>query len=124
MYIFSKSLAALALVLVVSMLLIDLVAAENFADQNQTKTQVEGVWKVVEVQIPSKDPAEKGTTITTPQPGLFIVTKGYYSLVAVRAAQPRAAFAPAKDPENLTDAEKLPDTNSGASLVQMPAPMR
>jgi hypothetical protein len=38
---------------------------------------------------------------------LVIFTKGYYSLLAVRGEQPRAAFAPAKDPGNLTDAEKI-----------------
>jgi hypothetical protein len=104
MYNFNKSLAGL---LVVSMLLIGLVASENSAVQSQTKTQVEGVWKIAEVQVPSKNPAEKGTTITNPQPGLIIFTKGYYSLLAVRGREPRAAFAPAKDPENLTDAEKI-----------------
>lgn len=104
MYRFKKSLAGL---LVGSMLLIGLVAAEYSAVQSQTKTQVEGVWKVVEVIVPPKNPAEKGTTITNPQPSLVIYTKGYYSLVAVRGTQPRAASAPAKDPENLTDAEKI-----------------
>jgi hypothetical protein len=107
MYRFSTSLAALAGLLVVSMLLIGLVAAENSAVQSQTKTQVEGVWKIAEVLLPPKNPAEKGTTITNPQPGLVIFTKGYYSLLAVRGEQPRAAFAPAKDPGNLTDAEKI-----------------
>ena len=107
MYRFSKSLAALAGLLIVSMLLIGLVVAENSAVQSQTKTQVEGVWKVVEVLTPPKNPAEKGNTITNPQPGLVIFTKGYYSLLAVRGREPRAAFAPAKDPENLTDAEKI-----------------
>jgi hypothetical protein len=107
MYSFSKSLAALAGLLVVSMLLIGLVASENSAVQSQTKTPVEGVWKVAEVLMPSKNAAEKGTTITNPQPGLIIFTKGYYSLLAVRGREPRAAFAPAKDPENLTDAEKI-----------------
>ncbi len=99
MYSFNKSLAVLAGLLVVSMLLIGLVASENSAVQSQTKTPVEGVWKIAEVLVPSNNPAEKGTTVTNPQPGLIIFTKGYYSLLA--------AFAPAKDPENLTDAEKI-----------------
>ena len=105
MYNFRKSLAALAGLLVTSMLLIGLVASENSAVQSQTKTQVEGVWKVAEVQVPPKNPAEKGTPITNPQPGLIILTKGYYSLLVVREERP--AFAPAKDPGNLTDAEKI-----------------
>jgi hypothetical protein len=104
MYNFSKSLAGL---LVGSMLLIGLMASENSAVRSQTKTQIEGVWKLAEVSVASKNPAEKGTTTTNPQPGLIIFTKGYYSLLAVRGTEPRAAFAPAKDPENLTDAEKI-----------------
>jgi hypothetical protein len=107
MYRFSKSLAALAGLLVISMPLIGLVASENSAVQSPKKTQVEGVWKLAEVLLPPKNSAEKGTTITNPQPGLIIFTKGYYSWLAVRGGQPRAAFAPAKDPENLTDAEKI-----------------
>jgi hypothetical protein len=102
MYNFSKSLAGL---LVLSMLLIGLVASGNSAVQGQTKTQVEGVWKLTEVLVPPKNPAEKGTTITNPQPGLIILTKGYYSFLVVREERP--ALAPAKDPDNLTDAEKI-----------------
>jgi hypothetical protein len=73
----------------------------------QTKSPVEGVWKIVEVAAPGTNPAEKGTTNSNPQPGLIIFTKGYYSQVIVRAGQPRAAVEPAKDPQNLTDAEKI-----------------
>jgi hypothetical protein len=69
----------------------------------QTKSPVEGVWKVTEVVMPP----EKGTTITDPQPGLMIFTRGFYSTVIVMAEQPRAGAAPAKDPQNLTDAEKI-----------------
>ncbi|MGH9880128.1 MAG: hypothetical protein ACRD6N_01730 [Pyrinomonadaceae bacterium] len=64
----SKSLAALAGLLVVSMLLI---AAEHSALQSQTKTQVEGVWKIAEALMPSKNAAEKGTTITNPHASLM-----------------------------------------------------
>jgi hypothetical protein len=75
----------------------------------QTKSPVEGVWKIVEVAAPGTNPAEKGATTTNsnPQPGLIIFTKGYYSQVIVRGGQPRAAVEPAKDPQNLTDAEKI-----------------
>ena len=72
----------------------------------QTKSPVEGVWKITEVVAPGSNPAEKGTTINA-QPGLVIFTRGYYSQVFVRGAEPRAAVEPAKDPENLTDAEKI-----------------
>ena len=103
----SRKFVAVVGLLIVSMLLVGLVTAQNSAVQSQPKTQVEGVWKITEVVMPSTNPAEKGTSITTPQPGLIIFTKGYYSLIAVRAREPRAAFSPAKNPDNLTDAEKI-----------------
>jgi hypothetical protein len=70
----------------------------------QTKTPLEGVWKISEVIIP-----ENGTTTTVshPQPGLIIFTKGYYSILAVQGVQPRVGVEPPKDPENLTDSEKI-----------------
>jgi hypothetical protein len=75
----------------------------------QAKSPLEGVWKIVEEVAPSTNPADKGatTTYSNPQPGLIIFTRGYYSTVIVTAEQPRAAVAPAKDPQNLTDAEKI-----------------
>ena len=78
-----------------------LTANTSFA---QKKNQLEGVWKVVEVIISSKDST---STVSTPQPGLIIFTKGYYSILAVRADKARTAVEPAKDPQNLTDAEKI-----------------
>ena len=75
----------------------------------QTKSPIEGVWKIAEVVTPSTDPANKAaaTTNSSPQPGLIIFTRGYYSQVFVPGAQPRTAVDPPKDPQNLTDAEKL-----------------
>jgi hypothetical protein len=73
----------------------------------QTKSPVEGVWRIAELVMPGRNPAEKGATITNPQPSLIIFTKGYYSQVLVMAEKPRAAVAPAKDRQNLTDAEKI-----------------
>jgi len=70
-----------------------------------SQAKIEGVWKYAEVVVPGKNSAEKDTTITNPQPGLIIFTKSYYCTVAVY--EPRAAVAPAKDPKNLTDAEKI-----------------
>ena len=72
----------------------------------QTKSPVEGVWKVAEVIPASSSAAEKPTPITNPQPGLLIFTKGYYSVVAVTGRSARTSVD-AKDPQNLTDAEKL-----------------
>ena len=107
MFRFSKSLAALGGLLLVSMLFVSLVALGNSAVQGQKKSQLEGVWKVAEVVLPASNANEKGTSITSPQPGLLIFTRGYYSSIAVRGDQPRAAVAAAKDPRNLTDAEKI-----------------
>jgi Lipocalin-like domain len=92
---------------VVSMFLVSLVAIGNPAVQDQKKTQLEGVWKVTEVVPPASNPNEKPTPLTSPQPGLLIFTKGYYSGMSVMGNQPRTAAAPAKDPQNLTDAEKI-----------------
>jgi hypothetical protein len=71
----------------------------------QTKSPVEGVWKVTEWVLPGRNAAEKGTSITNPEAGLVIFTKGYYSQLVVR--QPRTAVPEPKDPQNLTDAEKI-----------------
>jgi hypothetical protein len=102
MFSFSKRLAAFGGLLVVSMLVVSLASVGNAGGQDQKKTQLEGVWKVAEV-VP---PASK-TTITNPQPGLLIFTRGYYSGMAVTADKPRADVAPPKEPGKLTDAEKI-----------------
>ena len=107
MFSFSKSLAALGALLLVSMVFVNLVAAGDSAVQEQKKTQLEGVWKVAEVVPPASSANEKPTPVTSPQPGLLIFTKGYYSGMSVTAMQPRTAAAPPKDPSNLTDAEKI-----------------
>jgi len=73
----------------------------------QTKTPIEGVWKIVEYVRPGKNSANKDTTITNPQPSLFIFTGSYFSEVFVMGDQPRAAVAPVKDRQNPTDGEKI-----------------
>jgi hypothetical protein len=70
----------------------------------QTKTQLQGVWKIAEVIIPENGTT---TTVSNPQPGLIIFTKGYYSVAVVRGVQPRPAVAPPKDSLKLTDDEKI-----------------
>jgi hypothetical protein len=67
----------------------------------QTKTPVEGVWRVAEGLITGANAA----SISNPQPGLYIFTRGYYSVAIVDNLRP--AVAPAKDPPRLTDAEKI-----------------
>ena len=106
MFSFSKSLAALGGLLLAFMVFVNLAAVDSAA-QDPKKTQLEGVWKVAEVVPPASSPDAKPTPITSPQPGLLIFTKGYYSGMAVTASQPRTAAAPPKDPRNLTDAEKI-----------------
>lgn len=73
----------------------------------QTKSPVEGVWKIAEWALPGRNSTEDGATITNPETGIVIFTRGYYSQLVVRGAEPRAAVARAKDPQTLTDAEKL-----------------
>ena len=107
MFSFRKSLAAFGGLLLVSMIFVNLVAVGNPSVQEPKKFQLEGVWKVAEVAPPASNTNEKPTPITSPQPGLLIFTKGYYSGMSVTANQPRTAAAPAKDPSTLTDAEKI-----------------
>jgi hypothetical protein len=53
--------------------------------QTPSKSPVEGVWKVAEIQVTGG-----GGSTTTPQPGLYIFTRGYYSVMTVNADKPRA----------------------------------
>ena len=69
----------------------------------QTKSPVEGVWRVSEVVTTGANAA----TNSNPQPSVFIFTRGHYSQIAVTGAKPRPPVAPAKDPQKLTDAEKI-----------------
>ena len=77
-----------------------LAASASFA---QTKTPFEGVWRISEEILPGTNTA---TTID-PQSSLIIFTRGYYTEVFVMRGQPRAPGPPPKDPQNLTDAEKI-----------------
>jgi Lipocalin-like domain len=75
----------------------------------QTKSPIEGVWKITEIVWPDRDSAISHgfPPGTNPQPGLMIFTRGYFSTVMVQTGQQRRAAAPAKDPQHLTDAEKI-----------------
>lgn len=64
----------------------------------QTKSPLEGVWKLTEW-------IEAGKTNTNPQPGLIIFTGGYYSVAILMA--PRADSMPPEAGRNPTDAEKI-----------------
>lgn len=70
----------------------------------QTKSPVEGVWKIIEEVRTGPNPFR----ISNPQPSLVIFTRGgHYSWVNVMGNPARPTFEPAKDPRNLTDAEKI-----------------
>ena len=54
--------------------------------QGAAKQSIEGVWKVSEIVVTGADPS----TISSPQPGLFIFTRGHYSIMYVPGNKPRA----------------------------------
>ena len=64
---------------------------------------VEGVWKITEVVTTGANAA----TNSSPQPSLVIFAMGHYSIISVGGTTERTAVPPPKDPNNLTDAEKL-----------------
>jgi hypothetical protein len=65
----------------------------------QTKSAIEGVWKITEW-------IESGKTNTNPQPGLIIFTRGYYS-VAHLMGPPRTDSIPSNMGREPSDAEKI-----------------
>jgi hypothetical protein len=73
-----------------------LFASGGFA---QTKSPIEGVWKITEW-------IESGKTNTNPQPGLIIFTRGYYS-VAELMGPPRTDSIRNNMGREVPDAEKI-----------------
>jgi hypothetical protein len=69
----------------------------------QSVPSVQGVWRVTDVVVTGAG----ATTNKTPQPNLYIFTKGHYSIVAVGGAVPRADYKAAANADKLTDAEKI-----------------
>ena len=67
--------------------------------QGTAKQSIEGVWKVSEIVVTGSG----ASTISSPQPGLFIFTKGHYSLMYVPGNAPRAL----KKAETATTDEKV-----------------
>jgi hypothetical protein len=55
--------------------------------QTPGKSPIEGVWKVAEVQVTGGQGSNPA-----PQPGLYIFTRGYYSVMAVNSDKPRTAL--------------------------------
>ena len=68
----------------------------------QTKSPIEGVWKVAEVQTTG---GQNAGTNTAPQPGLYIFTHGHYSIMTVGGDKPRTVI-PQGTPAT-TDKDKL-----------------
>jgi hypothetical protein len=73
------------------------------AQEESTAPSIEGVWRITEIVTTGANAA----TNTSPQPSLVIFTRGHYSYLSVNGTAPRPEFAAAKDPANLTDAEKI-----------------
>jgi hypothetical protein len=80
--------------------------------KTSAKAPVDGVWKITKVVTSGVNAA----TTANPQPSVVIFDRGYYAYVSA-GNQPRTASAPAKDPDNLTDAEKLAKFNEWASVT-------
>ena len=79
------------------------IPALAFGQGRAAAPSVEGVWKIAEVVTTGANAA----TNANPQPSLVIFTRGHYSYVSVGGPTPRPTAAAPKDPNKLTDAEKL-----------------
>ena len=55
--------------------------------QTPGKSPIEGVWKVAEVQVTGGQGSNPA-----PQPGLYIFTRGYYSVMTINADKPRSVI--------------------------------
>ena len=70
----------------------------------QTKSpSIEGVWQISSIVTTGAD----AVNIAMPQPSLVTFAKTHYSWVSVNGTAPRPKFADAKNPNKLTDAEKI-----------------
>lgn len=69
----------------------------------QPRSPLEGVWKITEVVTTGAN----ASTLSNPQPSLVIFLGRHYSYMSLPGSEPRPAVEPAKDGENLTDAEKI-----------------
>ena len=70
----------------------------------QTKApSIEGVWQISSIVTTGAN----AVNISTPQPSLITFAKNHYSWVSVNGTAARPKFADAKDPNKLTNAEKI-----------------
>ena len=82
------------------LLTVSLIQAAFAQQAGLTAESIEGVWRVSKV-------VQAGVVDTSPQPGLLIFTRGYYSTTRVTASEARKQSPAPKDPAHLTDAEKI-----------------
>ena len=69
----------------------------------QPGPSIQGAWRVTEVAVTGANASSN----KSPQPGIYIFTKGHYSIITVGGAAPRKNPAAAANPAQLTDAEKI-----------------
>jgi hypothetical protein len=72
------------------------------AQETPTAGSLEGVWRITKTVTTGADAGVD----THPQPGLQIIYRGYFSIVRDNSREPRKPSPAAKDPANLTGAEK------------------
>jgi hypothetical protein len=77
------------------------------AQEGLTSKSLEGVWKVTKV-------VQAGVVNNSPQPSLYIFSRGYYSALRVNGSEERKEAPVPKDPTHLTDAEKIAFYNEWA----------
>jgi hypothetical protein len=91
-------------------LLIGLCLLATSVASAQTKTPLEGVWKIAEVIFPDTSPFVQPSdprTNSNPEPSLIIFTRRYYSRLNIEGQGPRPPVTRPKDPQKPTDAEKI-----------------
>ena len=61
-----------------------------------------GVWKVQQIAVTGSRPS----TISNPQPGYWVFTPGFYSIVMINSATPRPKFEGPSEPDSPTPEQK------------------
>jgi hypothetical protein len=105
-----------------SIIFLVLATSATFA---QTKTPVEGVWKIAERIVPGTNPGAKGVARTYNNlPSVIIFTRGHYSQLYLSDDEPRAPLPRPKEPQNLTDDEKIARYESWRAFFANAGPMK
>jgi hypothetical protein len=81
----------------------NVVISQNKANGSQS---LEGVWKATAIEVTGANASVNANR----QPSLVIYTKKYFSVITLDGSvplPPRSQLTPPKDPNHLTDAEKL-----------------